>query len=214
MNYLKIHDKIILNAKTRGLDKSILNFYTETHHIIPRCMGGTDSNENLVLLSAKEHIVIHHLLIKIYPNVPGLIFASNMLRRVGLDKSTWARERMGKILASRMVSKETRRKMSESATGRKLSQQAKDKISKFQAGRPKSKEMKLAINKYCKNRPKEHNENIAKANKDPAKIANHKEKIKNLKRIFCEHCGKTIIYYSYAKYHGDKCKKNPNYSKV
>jgi len=70
MNYQLIHDSIIDRAKTRVLPKET---YTERHHIIPRCMGGTDDKSNLVDLTAKEHFIIHKLLVEIYPNEYGLI---------------------------------------------------------------------------------------------------------------------------------------------
>lgn len=38
--------------------------YTERHHIIPRCMKGTNDASNLVYLTAREHFVCHHLLVK------------------------------------------------------------------------------------------------------------------------------------------------------
>lgn len=38
--------------------------YFETHHIIPRSLGGTDSIDNLVKLTAKEHYIAHRLLAK------------------------------------------------------------------------------------------------------------------------------------------------------
>ena len=51
----------------RGLDKKILDGYYEKHHIIPRCMGGNDSEDNLVLLTYREHVLAHMLLSIIYP---------------------------------------------------------------------------------------------------------------------------------------------------
>jgi hypothetical protein len=38
--------------------------YVEKHHIIPRCIGGTDHRENIVSLTAREHFVCHLLLTK------------------------------------------------------------------------------------------------------------------------------------------------------
>jgi hypothetical protein len=38
--------------------------YTEKHHIIPESLGGSNKQENLVHLTAKEHYTVHHLLIK------------------------------------------------------------------------------------------------------------------------------------------------------
>lgn len=68
MNYENHYNKLIERAKTREIEG-----YVEKHHIIPRCMGGDDSEENLVKLTAREHFIAHQLLVKIYPNVYGLI---------------------------------------------------------------------------------------------------------------------------------------------
>ena len=50
---------IINNAIDRVLDS-----YTETHHIIPRSLNGSDEKSNLVILTAREHFVCHWLLTK------------------------------------------------------------------------------------------------------------------------------------------------------
>jgi len=41
--------------------------YCEKHHIVPKCLGGTDEPQNLVLLPAKAHYIAHLLLCRIYP---------------------------------------------------------------------------------------------------------------------------------------------------
>lgn len=79
MDYKKIYDKIILRGQKRGNDKKILDGYYESHHIVPKCIGGTDKIENLVLLTAKEHFICHLLLEKIYPNEKGLALAAYRL---------------------------------------------------------------------------------------------------------------------------------------
>jgi hypothetical protein len=70
MNYKKHYDLIIDRGKNR-----ILDGYKETHHILPRCLGGTDNSDNLVDLTAEEHFVAHQLLVKIYPENKNLIYA-------------------------------------------------------------------------------------------------------------------------------------------
>ena len=70
MNYEKIYNQIIEKAKDR-----VLIDYKETHHIIPRCMGGVDEKDNLVDLTAREHFICHLLLTKIYPRHKGLRLA-------------------------------------------------------------------------------------------------------------------------------------------
>jgi hypothetical protein len=61
--YKRWYDNIINNAKVRTLDG-----YFEKHHIIPRSLGGADTKENLVNLTAKEHFICHWLLIKFTEN--------------------------------------------------------------------------------------------------------------------------------------------------
>lgn len=70
MNYQKIYDNIILKAKGSNRLKGDGNYY-ERHHILPKSLGGPDTKENLVLLTAKEHYICHMLLIKIYQNDSG-----------------------------------------------------------------------------------------------------------------------------------------------
>jgi len=70
MNYERIYNQIIERAKNR-----ILIGYKETHHIIPRCMGGTNEKDNLVDLTAREHFMCHLLLTRIHPTHKGLRLA-------------------------------------------------------------------------------------------------------------------------------------------
>lgn len=51
--------------KIKGLPPSDPN-YTETHHIIPRCMGGTNDPDNLVEVTRTEHALLHALLCRTY----------------------------------------------------------------------------------------------------------------------------------------------------
>ena len=70
MNYQRIHDAIIDRARNRTLQG-----YKEKHHVIPRCLGGTNQNTNLVNLTAREHFIIHKLLCEIYPHESKLVYA-------------------------------------------------------------------------------------------------------------------------------------------
>lgn len=45
-----------------ALNRNKPSVYTERHHITPRCMGGLDSQTNLVFLTAREHFICHRLL--------------------------------------------------------------------------------------------------------------------------------------------------------
>ena len=61
--YSKWYNSIIDNAQKRNWNK--VDFYVEKHHIVPRCLGGTDDKNNLVTLTAREHFICHLLLTKI-----------------------------------------------------------------------------------------------------------------------------------------------------
>jgi hypothetical protein len=75
--------------------------YVEKHHIIPKCLGGTDRKDNLVYLSAREHYVAHQLLAKIHPESKGLIFACVMMcmnlqgQRSNNRLYSWVRTKQG-----------------------------------------------------------------------------------------------------------------------
>lgn len=60
--YTSTYFKIIEKAKSQERNKS--NGYYELHHIHPKSLGGNDSSDNIVLLTAKEHFTVHHLLTK------------------------------------------------------------------------------------------------------------------------------------------------------
>lgn len=88
MNYVKIYETLIKRAKSRQLDP--LEYY-EKHHIVPRCIGGTDDPENIVSLLASEHRFAHLCLVKIYPKHPGLVNAASMMNNC--KSSTHARSK-------------------------------------------------------------------------------------------------------------------------
>lgn len=90
MNYQKIYEDLVLRAKSENRKKVKDGTYYENHHIIPKCMGGSDSKENLVLLTGREHFVAHKLLVEINPEVGSLKSALWMLMitksPIGLDR--------------------------------------------------------------------------------------------------------------------------------
>jgi len=65
MNYQRLYDSIIEKRKFQIPDSN----YVERHHILPRSLGGSDDESNIVALTAREHFMCHYLLIKIHkPN--------------------------------------------------------------------------------------------------------------------------------------------------
>ena len=64
MDYLNLYNNL---CSKKHIDDD--NYY-EWHHIIPRCMGGSDDKSNLVKLTLREHYIAHMLLYKIYKTRP------------------------------------------------------------------------------------------------------------------------------------------------
>lgn len=58
MNYKKIHDDLVNYCRNQVLAK---NVYTEKHHVIPRSLGG-EEGDNIIVVTARQHFVLHGLL--------------------------------------------------------------------------------------------------------------------------------------------------------
>lgn len=61
MNYARIYGEFIENRRLR---EPGLTGYVETHHILPRSVGGGNEAENLIRLTAEDHFFAHLLLAK------------------------------------------------------------------------------------------------------------------------------------------------------
>lgn len=82
MDYKKIYDNLMIkcsNEHEKRLKEKNDGCYFEKHHKIPKCLNGNNDKNNLVLLTAKEHYLSHHLLIKIYPNNNKLVYSFWMM---------------------------------------------------------------------------------------------------------------------------------------
>lgn len=99
MNYEYIYYSLINRSQNRTLTGC-----REKHHIIPKCMGGTDDISNIAILTAEEHFIAHLLLIKIYPKNNKLLWAVRMMTasnkgQVRNNKEySWVRKRIIKHL--------------------------------------------------------------------------------------------------------------------
>jgi hypothetical protein len=48
----------------RAASRERIGAYHELHHVIPKSLGGSDSQENLVYLTFREHFIAHRLLVR------------------------------------------------------------------------------------------------------------------------------------------------------
>ena len=122
MKYLGHYDRLIQRAQSRSLDG-----YKEKHHIVPRCMGGSNDPSNLVDLTAEEHFVAHQLLVKIYPNIKGLAFAC--LKMIGNPWGKRSNKAYGWLRKKHSVDTSKRMIGNTFASGRKQSVEEKQRRS-------------------------------------------------------------------------------------
>lgn len=160
--YTRWYFSIINRAKKRNLPiskrqvkKIYKSFgYTEVHHIIPKSLGGGNSENNLIRFLAKEHYICHLLLTKMVTDsslkqkmitayimmtgensksarIPQRRLTSRLYAKIREEYSQYQSvKQKGKI-----VSEGTRKKLSEKRKGVPLSEETKKKLSNILKGR-------------------------------------------------------------------------------
>lgn len=97
------------------------------HHIIPRCMNGTDEEDNLIHLYYREHFVAHFKLMIENPNNPSLIHAcwglcNNRKKQKRYKFSEQEREvcraRISELMSKKEISEITKKKISQALKNR------------------------------------------------------------------------------------------------
>jgi hypothetical protein len=145
--YSKLYHIITSNAKQRIIDR-----YTETHHIIPQSLGGSNDKENLVELTAREHFICHWLLIKMTEgkNRSKMLYALN-----GMKAENRYQQRYHTKITARVYEK-YRIEHSENHSKRMKGKAPPNK------GKAMSEEQKHKLRMIALKRPKPSAETIAK----------------------------------------------------
>jgi len=145
MDYKKHYGLLCERGQVRVLE----NTYTEVHHIIPRCLGGSNDKENLTTLTAREHFIAHWLLSRVYPQDRKIQLAFKMMcdvqygRRYTPSSRTVAeaRKKVAELNSKHQTGKsraeilgvekaqEVLAKISKTKTGSKASEETRKKIS-------------------------------------------------------------------------------------
>lgn len=145
MDYQAIYDRLIGRARNR-----VLAGYKERHHILPRSLGGSDDESNLVDLTGPEHYVAHQLLCKLHPKSQGMALAAYCMimsgrRTPGAPRNKefgWLRERAAQAQSERQrgVPKSEAHKAAVSLglTGKVRPKDVRDRISATTTGKKKS----------------------------------------------------------------------------
>lgn len=203
MNYQVHYDKLIDRARNRSI-----NEYTETHHVVPRCIGGTDEPDNLVKLTPEEHFVAHQLLVKIYPDNKKLIYAAVLMTRGHQGKRSnnkfygWIRKQFAQTHSANMKGQK-RPKTKEHIENHKLSLLNSNKQIGWPKGKtrgPMSEEGKLKRSLATKGRPQPKDE---KWRKSQSLVQSGRVHTK----ITCPYCNKIGGGNSMKRWHFDNCKQ-------
>jgi len=217
--YEKWYFAITNNAKNRNTDG-----YTETHHIIPRSLGGLDTKDNLVNLTAREHFICHWLLTKMYTGEAKgkMINAMYMMRAESPHQKRYESKITARIYEN--LRTEYSRYISNLNKGRIQPPEEKARQLAAQIGRkrpPFSEEWrsKLSAAKTGKNNNRYGvtiSEETRKKMSDRAKARKYsKETIEKRaaktrgskrERLICPHCNKDCAVNTYPRWHGDRCK--------
>ena len=206
--YLKIYYRIINNALQQQRNNDSGSIYYESHHIIPKCMGGTDDSFNRVLLTAKEHYICHRLLPK---------FTIGKFK-YKLSYALWA-----------MINRSNKFQKRTQVTARSYEYIRKEYITQQSKGRKgktlvelygNEKAQTILLNmKSRKSRGSpsiKEREEISKRIKNLSKTKPWKRnfQIKPLDRKICPHCLREFDLGNYGRYHGDKCKSRQSSIKM
>lgn len=135
MNYHVHYERLMQRARVRALSG-----YRERHHIVPRCIGGTQSRVNLVELTPEEHYVAHQILVKIYPGNARIAYAAMAMawQAIGNRPYGWLRRRYAAAMRGVPKSAEHREKIARAQRGVKrgpLTPEHRAKLSAVQIGK-------------------------------------------------------------------------------
>jgi hypothetical protein len=129
MNYQKIYLSLIESTKNRERSRG----YYETHHILPKCLGGSNDKSNLVCLTIREHFIAHKLLTRIHPNSLPIYRAFHAMGTRCMFNSKlfeYERKRMVELQCGRSLPESTKLKMSITRKGIPKTEETKKRMSK------------------------------------------------------------------------------------
>ena len=124
----------IISTRWRVLDKKD----KERHHILPRCMGGSDDAENLVDLELGEHFTAHKLLAEENPDCMKLQYAFRLMSRIRRVEGTTFITTPEEYAKAKLANKN---KLVKTHYGKALREETKRKISKSNKGKKRSPEV-------------------------------------------------------------------------
>jgi len=146
---------IITHARANVNQKHSKEHYTESHHIIPESIGGDNSPENKVRLTAKQHFICHLLLIKMLVgnDMYKMIHAATAMMFYKSKNHKDGRNFKINSVIYEALKKQKAIAVSITRTGYKNSIESLQRMSEAHAGVPLTQAHKDALSKALKGRP-------------------------------------------------------------
>lgn len=211
--YLSWHNSIVARALSENRKKVPGGTYYENHHIIPKKLGGSNGRENRVLLTAKEHFIVHLCLCRIFkrgdPEIKRVVYAA-------MKSMTWkSRNHEGRTITSGQF-----------AMARRLHAEAMSEIQRARPPRTFSEEHKAKLGASIKASYAIQRENGVGRYKDftpnenrpkrarrqgphlPGKPHTWASSCKNPNRTFatCTKCGRSTLPHLIKRWHNENCR--------
>lgn len=217
--YTKWYNQITERARNR-----IIDTYTETHHIIPRSLGGTDDINNLVELTAREHFICHWLLTKIHVGDERnkMLSAFFLMRGNNSYQNRYINSRayetlreeyaqyISKMNSGRIQPPEEKAKQIAAITGRKrkpFSEEWRQKMSEAHKG---EKNHRFGVKVSEATKQKQREKAIGRKQSEET-IRKKADAIRGRAKpkLLCPHCQQMIAVNTFPRWHGDRCGQRP-----
>lgn len=185
--YEQWYKQLVSKAKDRNWTKTSAPCYVENHHIIPKSLGGTDDDFNLVFLTAREHVIAHLMLCK-FGNSNQKTKMNYAMARFMYSTKSKINSRIYESIKSQ-ISEIRKENMigNKHLLNHKHSEETKRKMSIKRIGVPKSDQMKYLLSEKMK----------ITLNSKPV--------------MLCPYCNVSSINQSnMTRWHFDKCKEKYN----
>ena len=198
--YTRLYYTLIKSAKSKKYSG-----YTETHHIVPKSLGGSNDSDNLVVLSAREHFLCHWLLTK-------------------MVKSKRHQYQMWNAMTLMMYT-ETKDQKRYKVTGRTY-QNLKEQQAVWKSWRFSGDRNPQYGVEWSQERRKKHSERlkgrvVSEETREKLRIRNReinntwtsavmKAFNPNDIKLSCTYCKQQTSLPAFKRHHGEKCRKNPN----
>ena len=217
--YAKWYNQITERARFRDIDD-----YTETHHIKPRSLGGTDEVDNLVKLTAREHFICHWLLTKMYTgeakskmiNALWMMQSNNTYQNRYHTKITsrvyeFLRQDYARYISDRNTGRiqppEEKIKQVAAQTGRKRAPFGEEWLANMSKSKQGKKNPRYGVKVLESTRQKQREK--ATGRKQSAETIQKKADAirgRAKPKMLCPHCNQMIAVNTYPRWHGSNCR--------